>query len=80
MSESIPDNIITGALGAGKTTAIAQLLASKAAREPWLVILNEFTDTGIDALTLATSARGAYEGCTSIARRSKRELSGGQDA
>src|SRR5882757_1796133 len=61
MSASIPVNIITGALGAGKTTAIAQLLASKPVREAWVVILNEFTDTGIDALTLASSARGAYD-------------------
>jgi G3E family GTPase len=57
----IPVNIITGALGAGKTTAIAQLLAAKPADQSWLVILNEFTDTGIDTLTLAAAARGAYD-------------------
>jgi G3E family GTPase len=60
-SSPIPVNIITGALGAGKTTAIARLLASKPAAEFWLVILNEFTDTGIDAVTLAAAARGAYD-------------------
>jgi G3E family GTPase len=58
---AIPVNIITGALGAGKTTAIARLLAEKPAAESWLVILNEFTDTGIDTLTLAAAARGAYD-------------------
>ncbi len=58
---AIPVNIITGALGAGKTTVIARLLASKPAHESWLVILNEFTDTGIDTLTLAAAARGAYD-------------------
>lgn len=57
----IPVNIITGALGAGKTTAIARLLADKPATEFWLVILNEFTDTGIDTLTLAAAAHGAYD-------------------
>lgn len=61
MSASIPVNIIAGALGAGKTTAIARLLADKPADEAWVVILNEFTDTGIDTLTLAAAARGAYD-------------------
>lgn len=61
MSAVIPVNIITGALGAGKTTAIARLLASKPPAERWVVILNEFTDSGIDALTLATAAAGAYD-------------------
>lgn len=60
-SSPIPVNIITGALGAGKTTAIARLLANKPADAFWLVILNEFTDTGIDAVTLAAAARGAYD-------------------
>lgn len=58
---AIPVNIIIGALGAGKTTAIARLLADKPAHESWLVILNEFTDAGIDTLTLAAAARGAYD-------------------
>jgi G3E family GTPase len=60
-SSVIPVNIITGALGAGKTTAIARLLADKPPEQSWLVILNEFTDTGIDTLTLAAAARGAYD-------------------
>jgi len=60
-SNAIPVNIITGALGAGKTTAIARLLADKPPEQSWLVILNEFTDTGIDTLTLAAAARGAYD-------------------
>ena len=57
----VPVNIVCGALGAGKTTAIANLLAGKPVDESWVVILNEFTDTGIDALTLAASARGGYD-------------------
>jgi G3E family GTPase len=58
---AIPVHIVTGALGSGKTTAIAHLLANKPVDENWLVILNEFTDTGIDALTLAAAARGVYD-------------------
>lgn len=61
MSSAIPVNIITGALGAGKTTVIARLLASKPAAERWVVILNEFTEAGIDALTVAAAAVGAYD-------------------
>jgi len=57
----IPVNIITGELGAGKTTAIARLLAAKPPQEHWVIVLNEFTDTGIDTLTLAAAARGAYD-------------------
>jgi len=57
----VPVNVITGALGVGKTTAIAKLLAGKPADEYWVVILNEFTDAGIDALTLAAAAHGAYD-------------------
>ncbi|HTE42559.1 MAG TPA: GTP-binding protein [Steroidobacteraceae bacterium] len=57
----IPVNVITGALGVGKTTALARLLASKPMEEYWVVILNEFTNAGIDAVTLASAARGAYD-------------------
>lgn len=57
----VPVNVITGALGVGKTTAIAKLLSSKPVDEYWVVILNEFTDVGVDALTLAAAARGAYD-------------------
>ncbi len=56
-----PVHVLTGPLGVGKTTAIAHLLGTKAEDERWAVILNEFTETGIDALTLAAAARGAYD-------------------
>jgi G3E family GTPase len=56
-----PVHVLTGPLGVGKTTAIAHLLGTKAEEERWAVILNEFTETGIDALTLAAAARGAYD-------------------
>ncbi len=56
-----PVHVLTGPLGVGKTTAIAHLLGTKDEEERWAVILNEFTETGIDALTLAAAARGAYD-------------------
>jgi G3E family GTPase len=61
MLNPIPVNVITGALGVGKTSAIAKLLANQPVDEYWVVILNEFTDAGIDAITLAVAARGAYD-------------------
>ena len=40
--KQIPVNIITGFLGAGKTTAIIQLLIQKKKAEQWAVLINEF--------------------------------------
>jgi G3E family GTPase len=54
-------HIITGSFGAGKTTAIRWLMSRKPEGEFWVVILNEFTDAGLDALSVAESARGRYD-------------------
>lgn len=54
-------HVITGSFGAGKTTAIRWLMSNKPAEELWVVILNEFTDVGLDALSVAESARGNYD-------------------
>jgi len=54
-------HVITGSFGAGKTTAIRWLMRHKPADELWVVILNEFTDAGIDALTVAEAARGSFD-------------------
>lgn len=45
---SVPTNIITGFLGAGKTTSILHLLAQKPVAERWAILVNEFGDIGID--------------------------------
>jgi G3E family GTPase len=54
-------HVITGSFGSGKTTAIRRLMAGKPESELWMVILNEFTDAGLDALTVAETARGHYD-------------------
>jgi G3E family GTPase len=54
-------HVITGSFGAGKTTAIRWLMANKPQNELWIVVLNEFTAAGIDALSVAQAARGDYD-------------------
>lgn len=89
MTAPIPTHVITGSLGVGKTTAIARLFAAKPESERWVVILNEFTESGIDVLTVAGQARGEFDvrlvpdGCLCCASeldftRTLRELVRGQ--
>lgn len=61
ISKPIPVHVVTGPLGVGKTTVIAHLLSTKPVDENWVVLLNEFSLAGIDALTVASAARGAYD-------------------
>ena len=44
----IPCNLISGFLGAGKTSLIRALLASKPVEEKWAVLVNEFGEVGVD--------------------------------
>lgn len=53
MIHSVPTNIITGALGVGKTTLIKKLLSLKGADERWAVLVNEFGEVGIDGAILS---------------------------
>lgn len=46
--QAVPTNIITGFLGAGKTSAILNLLKYKPDSERWAVLVNEFGEIGID--------------------------------
>ncbi|GLI63209.1 hypothetical protein VaNZ11_006062 [Volvox africanus] len=49
MKLPIPVNIITGALGVGKTTAVTHLLGHKPSGEKWALLVNEFGALVIDA-------------------------------
>lgn len=66
-------NLITGFLGAGKTTLIRHLLAQRPAGERWAVIVNEFGVVGIDGTTLA--AAGVHDGARPAVE--VREVAGG---
>ena len=52
----IPVNIISGFLGAGKTTAILQLFSLKKTEEKWAVVINEFGKISIDSHTLRSNS------------------------
>lgn len=71
--QNIPCTLVTGFLGAGKTTVINQLLASKPIDERWALLINEFGRIGIDGSLLASSQDEAIDK-NSIAIR---EVSGG---
>ncbi|EIJ43790.1 putative GTPase, G3E family [Beggiatoa alba B18LD] len=62
----IPTHLITGFLGAGKTTAILNLLASQTTGEKWAVLVNEFGEVGIDGAILQSrgiAVREVTGGC-----------------
>jgi len=48
----IPTHLVTGFLGAGKTTLIKHLLQQKPADERWAILVNEFGEIGIDGQLL----------------------------
>lgn len=54
ISRAVPVNLITGFLGAGKTTAIRHLLEHGRDGERWAVLVNEFGKVGIDQAVLGS--------------------------
>jgi len=52
---NIPSNLVMGFLGAGKTTAILDLLKQKPKNENWAVLVNEFGKVGIDGALYKTA-------------------------
>ncbi|PMG31991.1 hypothetical protein BCU94_01050 [Shewanella sp. 10N.286.52.C2] len=65
----INTNLITGFLGAGKTSLIVSLLAIKPKGEIWAVLVNEFGEVGIDASLIT--------GCNSSEQVVIKEVAGG---
>ncbi len=51
----IPVNVVSGFLGAGKTTAILKLFSQKTNDELWAVVVNEFGKISIDSTTFCTN-------------------------
>jgi G3E family GTPase len=66
MKQKIAVHIISGFLGAGKTTFLTQLLASKNNAENWIVVLNEAGNTHYEKQRLASQGiivKELYGGC-----------------
>jgi G3E family GTPase len=58
----IPVHIISGFLGAGKTTFIINLLNQKTTDEQWAIVVNEFGKVNIDGKTIQSAKKGeVYE-------------------
>ena len=52
----IPVNLVTGALGAGKTSLIRHLLQHKPRDQKWALLVNEFGAIGIDDAIMSENA------------------------
>ncbi|MDP4547837.1 GTP-binding protein [Marinobacter sp. MDS2] len=57
----IPTHLVLGFLGAGKTTAILNLMKQKPAGECWAVLVNEFGEVGIDGAMLSNQGVAVKE-------------------
>ncbi len=76
MVETIRVHVITGFLGAGKTTFIKRVIQERAARETILIVVNDFGEVDIDGRRLEMAGGSVYafaNGC--ICCSLKRELS-----
>ncbi|MGE6663020.1 CobW family GTP-binding protein [Pseudomonas sp. NPDC077408] len=58
MLSHIPTHLISGSLGAGKTSLIRALLAQRPSNERWAILINEFGQIGLDAALLSTDDAG----------------------
>src|SRR5690554_6297738 len=58
MLQHIPTHVISGTLGAGKTSVLRSLLAQRPEHERWAVLINEFGEIGLDSALLDGEQEG----------------------
>ncbi len=58
MLQHIPTHVISGSLGAGKTSVLRSLLAQRPSSERWAILINEFGDIGLDSALLDGDQEG----------------------
>jgi G3E family GTPase len=63
-SKAVPVTLVIGALGAGKTTFLQQLLKAKPEQQSWAVLVNDIGEAQVDGRVLSPLANGfqAIEG------------------
>ncbi|MGR5091766.1 GTP-binding protein [Vibrio maritimus] len=63
-SKAVPVTLVIGALGAGKTTFLQQLLEAKPEQQSWAVLVNDIGEAQVDGRVLSPLANGfqAIEG------------------
>ncbi len=74
-------HVLTGFLGAGKTTVLAGLLAQKPPQERWGLLINEFGRIGIDPAVLAATnvvVKSVPGGCLCCAQQLSLQIALGQ--
>lgn len=58
MLQHIPTHVISGSLGAGKTSVLRSLLVQRPSSERWAILINEFGDIGLDSALLNGDQEG----------------------
>lgn len=58
MLQHIPTHVISGSLGAGKTSVLRSILAQRPSHERWAILINEFGDIGLDSALLDGDQEG----------------------
>ena len=58
MLQHIPTHVISGTLGAGKTSVLRSLLVQRPEHERWAVLINEFGEIGLDSALLNGEQEG----------------------
>lgn len=61
MAATAKVNLVTGFLGAGKTSTVQHLLRSRPQGERWAVLVNEFGEAGVDGTLLSTDGVAVQE-------------------
>ena len=75
--QNVPCTLVTGFLGAGKTTVINQLLGARPINDRWALLINEFGHIGIDGMLLTNTQQQNVQNQNTNNNIAIREVNGG---
>lgn len=75
--QNVPCTLVTGFLGAGKTTVINQLLGARPINDRWALLINEFGHIGIDGMLLTNTQQQNVQNQNTNSNIAIREVNGG---